>query len=134
MGRNYGLRIIFPYNCIDLSAREYGLDGQNEHVKIFQLMIESGIRRRAIVAPDGDPQSPGRNDLNRDGLKRSTAKESSHTTFARNADGSGQLARLARRGRYLAFRCLDGARCHITHRLLLQLGVHFVGNGNDIWQ
>ena len=28
-------------------------------------MIEGGIRRRPIVAPDGDPQSPGLNDLNR---------------------------------------------------------------------
>src|ERR1700722_11138852 len=28
-------------------------------------MIERGIRRRPIVAPDGDPQSPGLNDLNR---------------------------------------------------------------------
>jgi hypothetical protein len=28
-------------------------------------MIQSGIRRRTIVAPNGDPQSPGRNDLNR---------------------------------------------------------------------
>src|ERR1700693_1531219 len=28
-------------------------------------MIESGIGRRTIVAPDGDPQSPGLNDLNR---------------------------------------------------------------------
>jgi hypothetical protein len=29
---------------------------------------------------------------NRDGLKRSTGKESSHNTFARNAGGSGELA------------------------------------------
>src|ERR1700722_9988222 len=28
-------------------------------------MIEGGIRRHPIVAPDGDPQSPGLNDLNR---------------------------------------------------------------------
>src|SRR6267143_1533146 len=28
-------------------------------------MVESGIRHCAIVAPDGDPQSPGFNDLNR---------------------------------------------------------------------
>src|ERR1700726_5153255 len=28
-------------------------------------MIQSGIGRRTIVAPNGDPQSPGRSDLNR---------------------------------------------------------------------
>src|SRR5258707_13053895 len=28
-------------------------------------MVQSGIRHCAIVAPDGDPQSPGFNDLNR---------------------------------------------------------------------
>src|SRR5580658_11178899 len=28
-------------------------------------MIEKGIRRRTIVAPDGDPQAPGFNELNR---------------------------------------------------------------------
>src|SRR6266568_2905557 len=28
-------------------------------------MIERGVRRCTIVAPDGDPQSPGLNDLNR---------------------------------------------------------------------
>src|SRR6516164_1055673 len=28
-------------------------------------MVERGIWRRAIVAPDGDPQSPGLNELNR---------------------------------------------------------------------
>src|ERR1700739_1400807 len=26
---NHGLRIIFPNDCIDLNAREYGLDGRN---------------------------------------------------------------------------------------------------------
>jgi hypothetical protein len=27
---------------------------------------------------------------------------------------------------------LEGVCCHITHRLLLELGVHFVGDDNDI--
>ena len=45
--------------------REYWFDGQNEHVDIFQVMIESGIGRCTIIAPDGDPQSPGVNDLKR---------------------------------------------------------------------
>src|ERR1700722_1372757 len=65
VGRNYSLRIIFLHDCIHLSAREDGLDGQDEHVNIFQIMIERGIRHSAIVAPDNNPQSPGLNDLNR---------------------------------------------------------------------
>src|SRR6202011_5359824 len=62
---NYGLRIIFLYDCIHLSAREDWLDRQNKNVNIFQVMIEGGIRRRPFVAPDGDPQSPGFHNLNR---------------------------------------------------------------------
>src|ERR1700728_37467 len=64
VGRNYSLRIIFLHDCIHLSAREDGLDGRDEHVNIFQIVIERGIRHSAIVAPDNDPQSPGLNDLN----------------------------------------------------------------------
>jgi hypothetical protein len=55
VGRNYSLRIVFPDNCIDLCASEYGLDRQNEHVNIFQVMIEKVTRRHTIVSLEGDP-------------------------------------------------------------------------------
>src|ERR1700723_1417137 len=57
------LLVIHPF--IGRNAREDWLDRQNEHVNIFQVVIERGIGRWTIVAPDGDPQSPGLNDLNR---------------------------------------------------------------------
>src|SRR5271170_7584492 len=40
VGWNHRFRIIFTDDGIGLSARKYGLDGQNEHVNIFQVTIE----------------------------------------------------------------------------------------------
>ncbi len=65
VGWNYSLRIIFPHDCIHLRARKYCVDRKNQHVNVFQIMIERGIRHSAIVAPDSDPQTPGLNNLNR---------------------------------------------------------------------
>jgi hypothetical protein len=59
-------------------------------------------------------------------LKRNTAKKSSRTTFARNADGSG--------GSIWCPLILEGVCCHKTQYLLLELSVYFVHDGNDIWQ
>jgi len=39
--------------------------GNTSTSTFFKKMVESGIRHCAIVAPDGDPQSPRFNDLNR---------------------------------------------------------------------
>ena len=65
VGWNHSLGIIFSDNRIGLSASEYRFDRQNEHINIFQLMVEKSIRRRTIVAPNGNPQSPRLNHLNR---------------------------------------------------------------------
>jgi hypothetical protein len=65
VGWNHSLRIIFPHDCICLSAGEDGLNGKNEDVYISQIVIEGEIRHRAIISPDSDPQSTRLNYLNR---------------------------------------------------------------------